>query len=911
MGQVNSNTGVHQPRAARRQPPSGAAGLGRVACAVLALIAVGALVPRAQSVAPDAGAAGAWQKLLKARTTASVMHTTAHPDDEHGGVITRLARKDGARLALLTLNRGESGDNAIGPQLFDGLGLIRTEELRVSDRYYGVDDQYFTSVVDYGFSKRLEEAFEKWGKDAVMRDVVRIIRMNRPWVLLSRFQGNQRDGHGNHQTAGLITQLAFQAAGDPNVYPEQIKEGLRPWQPFKVYIGGVRENEDWTVRIDSGEYSPYLGDSFDNVARFGLSFQRSQNGGRFSPGAGPNYGYYTRVGTRLASAPAKETSIFDGLNTSYSGLFSTIGRRSPEGVADQLARVDGAFGRAAADFTMADPSAAVPGLAAALQFIREAIAKSAGEDEALFILRIKERQTEEAITACLALELTATAQPGGLPEPTGPMAAFAAPPSMAAPVPGQTFEVRARLANRGRRAIAPAEVTLDARTGFTATPTGERGIATSVDGHTVLPRRFSVAVAQDAPISTRPYFRRDGLQTSRYDLDDQAEFGRAASAPPLVAVARYVIEGSPVTIREVVKRRESKLPYGDVLREVRTVPRLGVTVTPGTAVIPLASASKRVELTVDVVHNADEATTGALALTLPRGWTSTPAQHPLTFARAGERATFRFTVAAPTVDAKPYRVEAVATAGGRSYREGYEIIDHRDLDVRYLYRPSAVEVRGIDVTVLSDLKVGYVMGVGDQVPLGLQQLGAQVTLLGERELASADLAQFDAIMTGTRAYAVREDLKTYNQRLLDYVKNGGNMIVLYNTAELVPNRFAPFPAENPRNSEEVSEEDSPVEILAPTHQAFTWPNRITKADFEGWVEQRGSKFFSTWDTAYTPMLATYDKGQAPQRGGWLTAQHGKGTWTYFAYALHRQLPYGVQGAYRVTANLLALGRRPR
>jgi LmbE family N-acetylglucosaminyl deacetylase len=883
------------------------------ALALLAALSLFALAPRAQSVAPDAGAAGAWQKILKARTTASVMHTTAHPDDEHGGVITRLARRDGARLALLTLNRGESGDNAIGPQLFDALGLIRTDELRVAGRYYGVDEQYFTTVVDYGFSKRLEEAFEKWGKDAVMRDVVRIIRTSRPWILLSRFQGNQRDGHGNHQTAGLITQLAFQAAGDPNVYPEQIKEGLRPWQPFKVYIGGVRENEDWTVRIDSGEYSPYLGDSYDNVARFGLSFQRSQNGGRFNPGlGGPNYGYYSRVGSRLPSAPAKETTIFDGLNTSYSGLFATLGRRSPEGVADQLARVDGAFGRAAADFTMADPSAAAPGLAAALQFIREAIAKSAGEDEALFILRIKERQTEEAITACLGLELTATAQPAGVPDPTGPMAAFAAPPAMAAPVPGQTFEVRARMANRGRRSVGPAEVTLEGARGWTVSPVSGQptGIADAVEGHAVLPRRFTVAVADDAPISTRPYFHRTGLQESRFTIDDQASFGRAATAPPLVAVARYVFDGSPVTVREVVKRREPKLPYGDVLREVRTVPRLGVTVSPFTAVVPRAAASKRVELTVDIVHNAESESSGSVALTLPPGWTSTPAQQPFSFARSGERASYRFVVQVPSIDAKPYRVEAVATSGGRAYREGYELIDHRDLELRYLYRPSTVDVRGIDVTVVPDLKVGYVMGVGDQVPQGLQQLGAQVTLLGERELASGDLAQFDAIMTGTRAYAVREDLKTYNRRLLDYVRGGGNMIVLYNTAELVPNQFAPLPAENPRNSEEVSEEDSPVEILAPTHQVFRWPNAITKADFDGWVEQRGSKFFSTWDPAYTAMIATFDKGQPPQRGGWLTATHGKGTWTYFAYALHRQLPYGVAGAYRLTANLLALGKRP-
>jgi hypothetical protein len=400
------------------------------------------------------------------------------------------------------------------------------------------------------------------------------------------------------------------------------------------------------------------------------------------------------------------------------------------------------------------------------------------------------------------------------------------------------------------------------------------------------------------------------LQESRYTLADPGSFGRAASAPPLMAVARYVIEGSPVTVREVVRRREAKLPYGDALREVRSVPRLGVTVSPAAAVIPLASPGKRVELAVDVVHNADAASTGAVTLTVPPGWTVTPSQHSFTFTRAGEKATYRFTVQATSIDAKPYRVDAVATSAGQAYREGYEVIDQRDLEVRYLYRPSSVEVRGVDVAVLPNLKVGYVMGVGDQVPQGLTQLGAQVTLLGERELASADLSAYDAIMTGTRAYAVRDDLTTYNTRLLDYVKAGGNMIVLYNTAEFVPSRFAPFPAGNPRDSEEVSEEDSPVEILAPTHQAFRWPNALTRADFDGWVEQRGSKFFRTWDTAYTPMVSTHDTGQDPQQGGWLTASVGKGTWTYFAYALHRQLPYGVPGAYRITANLLALGKRP-
>ena len=319
----------------------------------------------------------------------------------------------------------------------------------------------------------------------------------------------------------------------------------------------------------------------------------------------------------------------------------------------------------------------------------------------------------------------------------------------------------------------------------------------------------------------------------------------------------------------------------------------------------------RRDVEVTLLHNAEAPSSGQVTLQLPAGWTAKPSSQAFSFVRSGERTSFRFAVRPGTMSAQDYEIDAMAIDGLGEYREGYELIDHRDLEVRHLYRAATTTVRGVNVTTVAGLKVGYVMGVGDSVPQGLQQLGAQVTLLGERELASADLSQYDTIMTGTRAYAVRDDLKTYNARLLDYVRNGGNMVVLYNTQELVPNTFAPFAGELPRSAEEVSEEDSPVTILAPTHQAFTWPNRITSADFDGWVEQRGSKFFTKWDAAYTPMISTFDKGQAPQSGGWLTARVGKGTWTYFAYALHRQLPYGVAGAYRITANLLALNKQPR
>jgi LmbE family N-acetylglucosaminyl deacetylase len=869
---------------------------------IAAALIVSASAFHAQTVPRADGAAEVWQKLLKLRTTASVMHVTAHPDDEHGGVLAKLSRGDGARMALLTLNRGESGDNAIGPQLFDALGLIRTEELIDAGRHYGIDDQYFTTVVDYGFSKRLEEALDKWGRETVLRDVVRIIRMNRPTIILSRFQGNERDGHGNHQTAGVMAVEGFRAAGDPNRYPEQIAEGLRPWQAKKVYIGGVRENEDWTVRIDSGEFSPWLGDSYDNVARYGLSFQRSQNSGRFTPGTGQNFGYYKLMAGASGASGAKESSVFDGIPTSIEAAIGSAGKA-----------IDDAVVRAMGEFTLTDPAKIVPTLAEGLKLTRAAVAATKDADAA-FILRIKEAQFQDAINSALGLELVAMAQPAGIADPTGPAAAFAPPALMGAPVPGQTFEVRARLANRGGVPLAINAVTLSAADGWRVTPSANPtpGTLNRNDQYT---HRFSVTLSDTVPISTKPYFSRNGLQESRYMLSDAAQFGKPASTPPLVAVAQYTVSGVPVEIRETVRRREAKLPYGDVLREVRSVPRLAVTMTPANAIVPLGAAARRVDVEVSLLHNAESPTSGRVALKMPAGWTSAPPSADFSFARAGERSSYRFTVSPGTIDAKPYQIEAIATASLKGapseYREGYELIDQRDLEVRYLYRASTTEVRGIDVTVVPGLKVGYVMGIGDQVPMGLQQLGAQVTLLGERELANADLSTFDAIVTGTRAYAVREDLKTYNQRLLEYVKAGGNMVVLYNTQEFVPATFAPFTGELPRSAEEVSEEDSPVEILAPTQQSFTWPNKITRADFDGWVEQRGSKFFTTWDPAYTPMISTFDKNQPPQRGGWLTAKYGKGTWTYFAYALHRQLPYGVAGAYRITANLLALGKTPK
>ena len=832
------------------------------------------------------------------------MHTTAHPDDEHGGLLAWLSRGQGARVSLLTLNRGEAGDNAIGSELFDPLGLIRTEELFRADQYYGVDEQYFTTVIDYGFSKRLEEALVKWGRENVLRDVVRVVRMERPLVLVARFQGNDRDGHGNHQTAGLITQEAYKAAGDPTVFPEQIQQGLRPWQPLKLYMGGVRENEDWNWRVDPAAYSPWLGDWYANFARTGLSFQRSQNGGRNDPQVPPAYGYYKRLASQVTSA-ARESSLFDGIDTSLGGLFTTLRHPSPANAATVLGAIQRDVDAAVQAFTVENPSATVPALARGLAATRDAIEQFSSDPDAVHVLKIKETQFADAINTALGIDFTAIAQPAGLVEATGPTAAFAPPPTLEPVVPGQAFDVKLRLINRGSADVKLA--------GSSVSPPGP-SVQVGRDSPVILARdeqamrSVRLTVPAVTPL-TRPYFTRASIAESRYIVSDQTSLHKPAAAAAFMATAAYTVNGVPVNVSVPVTRREAQLPYGYVMRELAIVPALAVSVSPRQAIVPLAAGTtaRSVRVQVELTNNAPGGSKGDLTLNLPAGWKADPATIPFTFARAGEKTRHQFTVSAPSVESRDYRIEAVATAGGRAFREGYDVIEHRDLETRYLYHDSTIHVRGVDVKIAPGLKVGYVMGVGDDVPSGIRQLGAEVQLLTAQDLGAADLSRFNAIVTGTRAYAVRDDLKTYHQRLLDYMKNGGHLIVLYNTpAEFDPAVYAPFPAVMPRNAEEVSEEDSPVEILAPGRPEFTTPNAITNADFAGWVEQRGSKFFSEWDKAYTPMLETHDEGQPPQKGGWVTATYGKGHYTYFAYAFHRQLPYGVPGAYRLLANLLSV-----
>ena len=865
------------------------------------------------SLPVDRGAAGLWQQLLRLQTTASVLYTTAHPDDEQGGTLTYLSRGRGVRTSLLTLNRGEAGANAIGAELFDGLGLIRSEELLVSDRYYGLDDQYFTTLIDYGYSKNLDEALRQWGRENVLRDVVRVIRINRPLVLVARFYGDPRDGHGNHEVAGALTQEAFALAGDPNQFPEQIRdEGLRPWQPLKLYRSnlasrrsargrGAEPDHRWNVDINVGAFSPWLGESYQEFSALGLSFQRSQNSGRRRQISGAYHQFFERVDSQVETAEA-EAGFFDGIDTALSGIYRLLGDTPPEGVSSLLSEIEVRVEDSVAAYSISNPVAVVPFLVQGLKLTREAMSRSQSNSDALFLLAIKERQFQAAINVALGLQLRAIAVPPGTGMPATP---FARPATMDVIVPGQRFQVDVSVVNPSSLPIQIQAISLDGTEDWEVEGVSDpEGSLRSGDG---LSTSFAVTTPDDAAFSTR-YFHRGSIRESQYQIREPEFLHRAGREPALSVSVEYSIGGQPVDTSAVVYRREANLPFGYEFRELKIAPALAVNVSPANLIVPLASRRNTVSLEVEVLNNRDGSTDGELVLELPEGWSARPDRQPFQFSHANTRRNFRFSVTTPRLQPGTYDLRAVARAGGREYDQGYQVIRYRDYDLRYIYRDSVTRVTGINVRIAPRLKVGYVMGVGDEVPNGIEQMGGEVTLLDASDLATGELDSYGAIVVGTRAYAVRQDLITYNQRLLDYARQGGNLIILYQTQEFLPEKWAAFPAELPRRAEEVSEEDSPMQILAPDHPLLTRPNRIVPADFDGWVEQRGSKFFSSWDDAYTALIETQDQGQEPQRGGWLTAKYGEGHYTYFAYAVHRQLPYSVPGAYRIFANLLSIGQ---
>ena len=876
---------------------------------ILALFCLMAVGQGSQDVRPtdplpqDSGVLGLKEMLLRLHTTARLMQTTAHPDDEDGGLLTLESRGRGADVLLLTLNRGEGGQNKVGSNLFDVLGVVRTLELTAADRYYGVE-QRFTRVADFGFSKSADETFRKWqGHDIPLGDMVRVIRTFRPDVLVARFSGTERDGHGHHQASSILTKEAFRAAADANRFPEQIKEGLPPWQAKKLYIGNVCgfgasscPSENYTVRLNTGEMSAALGMTYVQFAvNEGLRHQLSQGAGGWSIDAGPHYAFYKLVDSVRPPSTDKEghePDLFDGIDTSLVGLAARLGPEENKApwLKPELEKIQKYVDDSTAAAAHGEATESLlSGLDATNKLIEQVDRSSlsaVSKVEWLAELRTKQQQFEQAANLAAGADLKAWAD---VPVGSNPDNAFMA-------VPGQSFNVVAEFSSKRR--LEKLNIGLELPGKWKA----ERIESGAANNSKVT---FKVTVPEDAEF-TRPYWHRDNPETDAINIIDDPRYLTLPYPPfPVKVRASYEVEGKTGALHSLamMKYKDSK---GDVLeRAVAVAPAFSVMLDPGEQVIPVTNGSAST-VKVIVSCNLPEAS-GKLHLDLPANWRSEPSAQSLQFHQTGESQEFQFRVIPASLKEGRAQIRAVVESGGMKYSEGYSVVTRDDLATFYYYQPAIQRVSIVDVKVPKDLKLGYVMGAGDEIPTVLQQLGMDVTLVPAEKLASEDLTRFGTIVLGIRAYDTQKDVAANNKKLLDYVSAGGTLLVQYNASvsDFNSGHFTPYPAELSRAR--VSVEEAPVQILAPEDSVFHYPNQIAQRDFDGWVQERGLYFMDQWDAHYKPLLACQDPGEELQKGGLLQAQYGKGIYIYTGYAFFRQLPAGVPGAVRLYVNLVSAG----
>jgi LmbE family N-acetylglucosaminyl deacetylase len=898
------------------------------------------------------------------------MHTTAHPDDENNGLLVMLNRGQGYRTALATATRGNGGQNEIGPEIFEALGVLRTAELAALHRFDAAE-QYFTRAVDFGYSFSLEETFEKWGRDEITADYVRLIRTIRPDVIITLPPTGNAGGQ-HHMASAIITRDAYKLAADPTKYPEQIKDGLRPWQPKKLYhsagfgFPGEVPAPGKLVRVNTGVYDRLLGKTYNEIGTEARSMHKCQGMGQLLALPAPAaQSTYQLVETTIPTQAQKdETSLFDGVDTSLLSLARFTAGRTPKDLLDGLTVITTAALTAQKVFETVNDEATVKPLLDglfAVRVLRRELRGMAIEDNAKFDidfrLRQKESEFQRAITLAKGVKIEALADDGVV-------------------VPGQAVKVNLVVANRGTGEVAIKNVKFD---GFEAPPAspgpaaaacamvayagnpfgfpgggrGGRAAATAPPQPMSSIRKDQVAhceptltIPADARVS-EPYWHREG-EAGRYTFDADAPFGLPMRPTPFYVQVTLALPGGEEVIEglPVQHRYEGNIFSGEKRTELLVVPALSVRVTPEIAIIPASSIrstpapaarpaprtgragaarpepardtggapTPEREVRVTVVNDTPGPAESAVKLELPAGWTATPGgEQMIRFARADEAQTVRFQVRpGANTPSGEFRVRAVATASGRAYDRGFQVIEYPHIRRYHIYDAAHTTLKIINVRVESTLTIGYVMGVGDQVPSAIEQLGAKVEMISAEDLAWGNLSRFDAIVTGVRAYERRDDLRANNSRLLEYVFNGGTVIVQYNKFEFNDAQYGPYPVKV--SSNRITNENAPPTVVSPGAALLTRPNEVNETTWQNWVQERGLYFLAEdKDSRYRDVLEfddnfTFNKG--PKRGALVEAVYGKGRWVYVGLGLWRQLPAGTDGAYQLLANLISLGKAP-
>ena len=928
---------------------------------VSALIALPVAQMRVVPLDEEQGHVALGLVLRHLANTGIFMHTTAHPDDENNGLLVMLNRGQGYRTALATATRGNGGQNEIGPEIFEALGVLRTGELAALHRFDGAE-QYFTRAVDFGYSYGIDETFEKWGREEIASDYVRLIRTIRPDVIVTLPPTGNAGGQ-HHMASAVITRDAYKLAGDPTKFPEQIKEGLRPWQPKKLYhlaafgFPGEPPPVGRVTRVNSGVYDPLLGKTYNEIGTEARSMHKCQGMGQLlslpAPAAAASY---QLVETTLPGQMQKdEPSLFDGVDSSVLGLAKFAGARAPKDLTEGLTAISNATQAAQKAFDTVNDEATLKALQDglfAVRVLRRALRSMAidegGKFEIESRLRQKEGEFQQAIVLAHGVKIEALADDGVV-------------------VPGQPVKVNVIVANRGNGEVAIKNVKLD---GFDPpTGSGQAGVCemTAFSGggfffpganrRPAVPEAAMSSVRKDQvahceptlsiPANARvdePYWHRKG-EAGRYTFDADAPFGLPMRPSPFYVQVTLTLPGGEEVIHglPVQHRYEGDIFSGEKRSDLLVVPAFSVRVTPQVAIVPEsairstpafvrrtppqsdgrpapparpavaadASPTANREIRVTVLNDTTGPADTSVKLELPQGWSATPGEQPVKFSRSDESQTVRFSLKpSASVGAGEFHVKAIVSSGGRTYARGFQVIEYPHIKRYHIYDAADATLKVINVRTPSDLLIGYVMGVGDQVPPAIEQLGAKVQLLTAEDLAWGDLSHFTAIVTGVRAYERRDDLRANNSRLLDYVFKGGTMIVQYNKFEFNDAQYGPYPAKVSANR--VTDENAPIQTVGAHSPLLTTPNEIGEAAWKNWVQERGTYFLAEdKDSRYHDVVQMEDKfpyNRGMKTGALVEASYGKGRWVYVGLGLWRQLPSGTDGAYQLLANLISLGK---
>ena len=804
--------------------------------------------------------------------TGSVMMIAAHPDDENTALLAYLARGRHVRTAYLSLTRGEGGQNLIGSEQSDELGIVRTQELMAARKIDGAE-QYFTRAIDFGFTKTADETLgSKWQREKVLGDVVWAIRRFRPDVIILRFSGTPRDGHGQHQSSAILAKEAFSAAADSTRFPEQLRY-VTAWQTQRLMtnltaFGPEQEKELEKIPdklgVDLGAYSPELGYSFNEIAGASRSQHRSQAMGS-AERRGTLISYFiTDRGDRA------KTDILEGLNFTWS--------RFPGG-----AEVTPLLAQAAGSFTPARPEALLPTLARVRALIA-AISASTSDP----LAERKLRDLDETIAYAGGVWVDALSDK------------FAV-------APGGSLKVTLSALARGGAGASILAATLAGMEGAVSPAIAPAVLAPNKPNQ--YPVTFKIAESQP---HTQPYWLESPHDGSMYVVANQALVGNPENPPVLTAHFQLRVGGIEIRLARPVEHRYVDKVLGELTRPLTIVPPVSIEFG-GTAMVFPSIRSRRVE--VPVKANTGKVS-GDISLEVPSGWHVEPAVQHFDLAGADEVTSVAFTLTPPAAASEGI-LRATATVDSRGISSNTRVIEYPHIPAQTLFPRAEAKLVRADIRSLAKT-VGYIVGAGDEVPGSLRQIGLEVTLLTADDLLHGDLGRFDAIVTGVRAFNTRPDLRGNYQRLFKYVEAGGTLVVQYNTPEgggpasaTVPDtpalaHIGPYPIKTGR--ERVTVEGAPVTFPNPQLPLLHTPNEITQKDFEGWVQERGLNFAAEWDPRYLSVLESHDPGEKPQLGGELYTRYGKGAYIFTAYDWFRELPAGVPGAYRLFANMLSAGK---